>query len=354
MKDEFRPRLTKEEYNIILKYRKGDDYEDNNELYEKVKNKIKDKKFKIEDLSNEFNVAPIKIREIISQLKDACYNIEEINDSIEINTLLKQGKKHFLDESMWKGDSLVFGFTSDQHLCSHFERLDVLNLLYDIYASEGIDIILNCGNWIDGEARFNRNEIHVRGMTKQIEYAVENYPFRTGVETWFIAGDDHEGWYGSREGINIGEYFQMKREQAGKFDLKYMGYIEADIELNEGGFDNEAWIRIMHPGGGTAYAISYTPQKIVETLQGGEKPSVLFLGHYHKMSYDYIRNVHTIQCGTTQDQSIFMRKRKIEAHVGGGIVTLRRAKDGIINRVNTEFITAFDRKFYVGKDKYWK
>ena len=323
-------------------------------LYENVKSKIRNKKIKIEDLANEFNVPPYKIREVIKELKDACYNIEEEDESIEISSFLKEGERHSLDESMWQGDKLIFGFASDQHLCSHFERLDVLNLLYDIYASEGISIVLNCGNWIDGEARFNKNEIHTRGLTKQIEYAIKVYPYRAGIKTWFIAGDDHEGWYSQREGINIGEYFEMKRKKSGKNDLEYKGYIEADIELNKGGFEQEAWIRLMHPGGGTAYAISYTPQKIIEALQGGEKPAVLFLGHYHKMSYNYIRNVHTIQCGTVQDQSIYMRKKKIGAHVGGGIITLRRARDGTINRINTEFITVFDRKFYIGKNKYWK
>ena len=169
-----------------------------------------------------------------------------------------------------------------------------------------------------------------------------------------MSGDDHEGWYNQREGINIGEYFQMKREREGMNDLKHLGYVEADVEINEGGFENNSWIRIMHAGGGSAYATSYAPQKIVESLQGGEKPAVLFIGHYHKLGYNYVRNVHAILCGCTQDQSIFMRKRKIEAHVGGGLVHLYRDKNGIINRVQTEFITAFDKKFYIGDNKYWK
>jgi len=133
-----------------------------------------------------------------------------------------------------------------------------------------------------------------------------------------------------------------------------LGYVEADIEINEGGFVNDSWIRVMHAGGGSAYATSYAPQKIVESLQGGEKPSVLFIGHYHKLMYAHVRNVHTIQMGTTQDQSIFMRKKKIEAHVGGGFVHLYRDKNGIINRVAVEFITVFDKGFYMGDKKYWR
>lgn len=323
-------------------------------LSEKIRRALLNKSLSVEELADRFNVSPKEIRLRISKLKDDKFSIETYDNNVSINTSPLQGGKTHLNDDMWKGDYIRFGFTSDNHLCSYWERLDVLNLLYDIFEGENISVVLNGGNWIDGEARFNKNEIHTKGMTKQIEYAVNTYPFKKGIETWFISGDDHEGWYNQREGINIGEYFQLKREQSGKFDMKHLGYVEADISLNEGKFENESYIRVMHPGGGSAYALSYAPQKIVESLQGGEKPAVLFIGHYHKMLYAQVRNVHTIQMGATQDQTKFLRKMKIESQVGGGIVTLRRSADGIINRCMVEYITAFDRKFYLGKDKYWK
>jgi hypothetical protein len=350
---QFRPRLNPDEWRVVNEYRQkktGHFPVVNKELL----GYLKDKRRSFEDICNHLNSSPEKANEELQRLKAAKYNVEYDGD-LTVNTQVSQGAKHsMLNEEMWRGDSVSFGFTSDNHLCSHFERLDVLNLLYDIYLKEDISIVLNGGNIIEGEAQFNKNETHTKGMTKQVEYTVKNYPFRKGVETWFVSGDDHEGWYNQREGINIGEYIQMKREQSGLFDMKHLGYVEADIEINEGGFENDSWIRVMHAGGGSAYATSYAPQKIVESLQGGEKPAVLFIGHYHKLSYNLIRNVHTIQCGCTEDQTIFMRKRKIEAHVGGGLVHLSRDKNGIINRVRTEFITAFDKKFYVGDKKYWK
>ena len=56
----------------------------------------------------------------------------------------------------------------------------------------------------------------------------------------------------------------------------------------------------------------------------------------------------------TENQSLWMRKKNLLAHVGGGICELTRAKDGTINRCKVEFITAYDNKFYIGKDKYFK
>ena len=81
---------------------------------------------------------------------------------------------------------------------------------------------------------------------------------------------------------------------------------------------------VMHPGGGTAYATSYTVQKIVEGYEGGEKPAVLQAGHYHKLEFINIRNVWVLQAGCTQDQTVFARKKKITFSIGGGILYLRQ------------------------------
>ena len=108
----------------------------------------------------------------------------------------------------------------------------------------------------------------------------------------------------------------------------------------------------MHPGGGSAYAISYTAQKIVESLQGGEKPHFMLLGHYHKFNQGYPREVHTVQGGTTQDQTPFMRKQKIQAHVGFCIIRFHQAETGEINRFNVEWVPFYDKGFYEKGDKY--
>lgn len=307
------------------------------------------------ELSKKFKVSEKDILEHILSLKSFKFNVDLTDDNkYFIEKSYPINFKHSFNKDMWKGDTIKFGFTSDNHLGNNAERLDVLNLLYDIFADEGIDTVYNAGNIIDGEARFNKNELHTHGMTKQVEYFASHYPHRVGITTKFIAGDDHEGWYAQREGINIGEYMLMKRIQAGLNDMEYLGYVEADIELTENGFENKSWLRIAHPGGGTAYALSYTAQKIVESYQGGEKPAVLLLGHFHKLDYSFPREVHCIQTGCTEDQTIFMRKKRIQAMVGGGICTIKRAKDGTINRCQVEFITAFDKKFYLGNTKYWK
>lgn len=241
--------------------------------------------------------------------------------------------------------SHVFGAVSDQHLCNKHSRLDVLNAAYDEFERQGITIVYNSGNWIDGEARFNKTELITRpGMDSQLDYLIENYPQKPSIVTHYIAGDDHEGWYQQREGVEIGKYLQYRAEDQGRKDLKYLGYGEADINLRHG--NGSAILRVVHPGGGSAYAISYTDQKRVESYQGGEKPHVELAGHYHKYNYGYPREVHTVQVGCMTDQSMFMRKKRLSAHVGFVVIRIKQDDKGAIARFQVEWTPFYDRGYY--------
>lgn len=244
-------------------------------------------------------------------------------------------------------NTFLFGATSDNHLGSKYERLDVLNELYDVFASEGADRVFNAGNWIDGEARFNKFDLHTHGMDAQLAYLAAEYPKRQGLVTYAVAGDDHEGWYGQREGVDIGRYAEHVMQQAGRSDWVNLGYMEAHVKLVNANTGKWSMLAVVHPGGGSAYAISYSIQKIIESLDGGEKPAVGLYGHYHKLWAGNIRNVWVAQTGTTEDQTPFMRKKKLEAHVGGLLIKLRQDPDtGAITRFAPEILRFFNRGFY--------
>ncbi len=65
-----------------------------------------------------------------------------------------------------------------------------------------------------------------------------------------------------------------------------------------------------------SYALSYRLQKILESLSGGEKPSVLIAGHVHKYVSIFERNVFAVSVGTLERQTAWMRGKRISAHVG--------------------------------------
>lgn len=250
-----------------------------------------------------------------------------------------------------KDNTFTFGCVSDNHLCSKYERLDVLNDLYDRFKRAGITRVYNAGNWIDGEAGFNRFDISVTGLEPQLRYLARHYPKRKGITTYAVAGEDHEGWYGRREAVDIGRLAERIMHDSGRMDWRHIGFMECFVPLVNANSGKTAMMLVMHPGGGSAYATSYRPQKIVESFEGGEKPAVLLLGHYHKLSVNLVRNVWALQIGCTQDQTVFMRKKNIDAHIGGMKVRLEQDPDtGAITACETQIIRYFNKGY---KNNRW-
>jgi hypothetical protein len=319
---------------------------------EEAKSFLLGKKRNLVDLADRLSVPPREARKIIDQLKEKGHNVSVDSETVVVETSVPPGGKLVVNSAdFFDGRWFKFGAVGDTHLYSKYARMDVLNCLYDIFAQEKIKTVFHTGNAIDGEARFNKFDlIGPSGIGNQVEYFALNYPARRGIVTRFVTGDDHEGWYINREGVNIGQLMEDAARSHGRKDLQWLGHVEADVHFKAP--RGEAWMRVMHPGGGSAYAISYTEQKIIESFQGGEKPHILLLGHYHKFNQGYPREVHTVQTGTTQDQTPFLRKLKIQAHVGGCIVRFHQADTGEINRFHVEWIPFYDKGFYEKNDKY--
>lgn len=299
-----------------------------------------------EDLATSLNATPAQVKTVIADAKErggllltTVNDLHDLGDGI----LLEPGNSEVKgSHGEW---THVFGFTTDNHLCNKHSRLDVLNAAYDHFEREGITTVYNAGNWIDGEARFNKTElVTAPGLDHQLDYMIDVFPQRNGIKTHYIAGDDHEGWYQQREGIEVGRYLQNRAQDAGRDDLVYLGYGEADVKLSYG--EGSSVMRVVHPGGGSAYAISYTDQKRVESYQGGEKPQIELVGHYHKFNYGYPREVHTLQGGCTTDQSLFMRKKRLQAHVGYSIIRIKQDHVGAVCGFQVEWCPFFDRGYY--------
>jgi predicted phosphodiesterase len=300
------------------------------------------------DLADMLDVPPRLVREGLEWLKGNQYLVAEDLEGITLAQPERHPEENYhvlpVDRLMDGGRWYKFGAIGDTHIGSKWERLDVLNALYEIFEGEGVTEVFHTGNTIEGEGTYNRQDIRVHGMENQVEYFLEHYPQRKGTTTRYITGDCHEGWYIKREGIDIGRRIEQSARDNGREDLVYLGHVEADIELKAG--EGSSIMRIHHPGGGSAYAISYIVQKIVESYQGGEKPHILLCGHTHKADWGYPREVHCVQTGCTQDQSIFMRKKRLQAMVGGFIVKVQLGEMGEVVRFAPEFFPFYDKTFY--------
>jgi hypothetical protein len=298
----------------------------------------------LEQIGQSIGTTPGQALDAILALKGRGLNAHELAGRWSIEKHMPLTERTF--EYVSRPDNtFVFGVSSDQHLCSRYAREDVLEHLYDGFERAGVDRVFNAGNWIDGEVEKNRFDLAVHGFEPQIKYLAERYP-RKGFSTYAIWGEDHEGWYSRRESIDVGRFAEGMMRQAGRGDWFDLGFVEARVDLVNANTGQRTTLVVMHPGGGSSYAYSYRPQKIVESLSGGEKPAVLVIGHYHKLSCNLIRNVWTLQAGCAEDQTVFMRKKGLEAHIGGHVVTLEQDPEtGAIWRCVDDQRMYFDRSY---------
>lgn len=300
----------------------------------------------LSDLSQKSEATQGNVLDAILAMKDRGLNVHQFGEKWSLEKYAPIVERTFTYTSR-PDNTFHFGVASDQHLCSRYAREDVLNDLYDSFQKAGVDRVFNAGNWIDGEDDKNRFDLSVHGLEPQVKYLCEHYPKRDGLATYAVWGEDHEGWFARREAIDVGRFTETQMRQAGRTDWIDLGFVEARVDLVNANTGARSELVVMHPGGGSSYAYSYRPQKIVESLSGGEKPAVLIIGHYHKLSCNIIRNVWTIQAGCTEDQTVFMRKKGLEAHVGGHLITLEQdPKTGAIFRCVSDQRCFYDRAYY--------
>ena len=291
-----------------------------------------------------------QILDALDGLKEAGINLLRVGDRYEIP---RQASPAYASEGeifefVSDADNrFLFGAVGDNHCGSKYERRDVFADLYDRFAAAGVTKVFHTGNWIEGECRFNRHDLVAVGLEPQCKLLAETYPARAGITTYAIWGDDHEGWLAQREGVDVGTYAESVMRRAGRDDWHNLGFMEAHVKLVNANTGTASIMSVVHPGGGSAYALSYSIQKIIESLEGGEKPAVGLYGHFHKLWSGNIRNVWCLQTGAGQDQTPFMRKKRLEAHVGGVLVRMEQdPESGAIIGFQPTMQRYFNRGFY--------
>jgi hypothetical protein len=232
--------------------------------------------------------------------------------------------------SKWDGTEIIrFGLMGDTQLGSKYTQLTHLHNFYDLCEREGITNVYHTGDITDGlKMRAGHEyELYEISADEMREDVVKNYPKRDGITTHFITGNHDASLY-KHVGYDIGQAIANLRP-----DMKYLGRDCATINLTP-----NCTLELRHPWDGTAYALSYKLQKMIEAMESDSKPNILAVGHYHKAEYLFYRNVHAIQTACFQGQTPFTRGKGISVHIGGWIVTIRVDQNGSIQGIAPEFV----------------
>lgn len=315
--------------------------------------KLRKTRMSLNELAAFLGTDESQAQDMVRSLKGAGYLVEEAEGQFSIGKLRPDTAIQMGDYSRLVAQQYTFATLADSHLVSQHQRLDVLEFCFEECKRRGIKDVYLIGNMIDGyRERINGGEVFFRNLTDQCMYAADHWPGRPGVTTRFVTADCHEGWFAKKVGINVGYHLEDCFQRAGRQDVQYVGHMERDFVLKSPKGDARAILRLFHPSGGSSYAISYKPQKFVESYQGGQKPAILLIGHFHKMGSFYIRNVNCLLTGCAQDQTRWMRSKGIEAHVGFYIVTIEQDKKGGISRFVVERIPFFDQEYHLDSGEW--
>ena len=233
-------------------------------------------------------------------------------------------------EADWTGlQTIRFALMGDTQIGSKYAQLTYLHQFYDLCDREGIASVYHTGDLTDGLKMRTGHEYELYEISadEMRDDVVANYPKRTGITTHFITGN-HDASIYKHVGYDIGQAIANLRP-----DMAYLGRDCAVVNLTP-----HCTLELRHPWDGTAYAISYKIQKMIEAMESDSKPNILAVGHYHKAEYLFYRNVHAFQTGCFQSQTPFTRGKGISIHLGGWLVTVHVDEVGHIQRIAPEFV----------------
>lgn len=263
------------------------------ELVNKLKYLINKKKNLIQ-ICEELDLKDYEVIGLIELMKQDGELVDYING--EIVKLKKPIKNNDVYEIPNSQEHLKLLLISDTHLCSKYDRLDILKYLYARAEDEGVKHILHSGDFTDG--RSNRPEqvyeLKEASFEGQVQYCIDKYPTFSG-KTYVIQGN-HDNWWYKSCGSEILKPISKTRE-----DIIYLGADVADIKIGK------LKIRLFHGQGGIAYAKSYKIQKYLDTIPIDEKPNILQTGHIHQAFYYKQDNTHCFQTSCLEDQTPYCR-----------------------------------------------
>lgn len=241
-------------------------------------------------------------------------------------------------------NTVKLGSTGDTHLGSIHQQFPLLEKTYKIAVEDEVERMFHLGDLLTGVhgPRGENRERWLHTIDEQAYWVIKHYPRverKDGklLETDIISGShDLRSWYCC--GHDPVEHVTEMRE-----DLHYCGKNEATLDIENLRF------KIQHPGGGTAYALSYNLQKAIETFFkqmandiGDEDEAnpvdAYMMAHYHKAAFFMYKGIAGFLNPCLQMPIEYMRKRNIPAFLGMWVMTYTTDENDIVTRIRPHYI----------------
>lgn len=236
--------------------------------------------------------------------------------------------------SYFSNEVVKFGYFSDPHIGNKCFDWRLWEKMCAFFKREKIKMVYSPGDLVDGMSGRPGHiyELEAIGFQAQVKLAAKAISM-IPAEVYSILGN-HDLFFKDKSGVDasVGDALQDKCK-----NFHCLGDWEADVVMSRG-----VVMKLFHANDGSAYALSYKIQKLIESLEGGKKPALICSGHYHKQIQVFLRNVWGFECGTICGQTQWMRGKKIAAHKGFGIIEFWVKPSGGIERLRHEFFPHYD------------
>ena len=140
------------------------------------------------EICEQLGLKDYEIVGLVTLMSREGYNIDFIDGEIVLRKVPKRNQDTY--EIPYNLEHLKLLLISDTHLCSKYDRLDILRYLYDKAEDKGVKHILHSGDFTDGRSTRPEHiyELKEPSYAGQVEYCVEKYPKFSG-NTYAIQGN---------------------------------------------------------------------------------------------------------------------------------------------------------------------
>ncbi len=267
---------------------------------------LKDRRYKFRELRSICGVGNDHLRALINECRAEGMKI--VYGKLDRSFFLSRASTPYsvpFDMS-WLPEKGKLGLISDTHLCSDAERLDLIEAAYTRFQEDGIKTVIHSGDIMDGWEVYRGHAQHIKtaGAHNQALYCVENYPVRKGIKTFFIGGN-HDMKSFEKQGIDqcslvVNGFTHNNKLVPARKDLVYLGQYSRMLML-----PGEITAQVLHPHGGSAYAVSYPQQKRSREMRSDTRPHLQLSGHFHTFNWIVQDYTQMVALPAFQDETEF-------------------------------------------------
>ena len=266
------------------------------ELLEKMKVYLSKKnKPYVQNIIKDLEIEEYQVYGLVEMLKQKGYLFEVVNSQVIKIKPIKNNDIYQIPNNL---DHIKLLLLSDTHLCSKYDRVDILRYLYEKAEDKNVNYILHSGDLTEGVSGRPQQlyELKESSYTGQRDYVIDKYP-KSNIPTYLIAGN-HDLWWVKQCGADICKDISNYRD-----DIIYLGSDCEDLKIGK------LKIRLFHGSGGNAYAKSYKLQKYLDSIPMEERPHILQTGHIHQAFFMKQGKTHCFQTSCLQDLTPYERSK---------------------------------------------